>query len=160
MRRQPSPAVPSYTCHITHAPGTNQYITDATNKIDQNRDSRRPERVTDRVASWSNAFYILYIEGIGWSRGSPGSICIYMTDISGIDQVSSFHLTHISLSFTVISFTTIFMLFDLYVSMKKWTLICSTFLGTINLLHFTPLFVFISSHLVIISYFSYFAISF
>jgi len=29
--------------------------------------------------------------------------------------------------------------------MNKWSLICSTFLGTINLLHFTPLFVFISS---------------
>jgi len=36
-----------------------------------------------------------------------------MTDISGIDQASSFHLTYISLSFTVISFTPIFMLFDL-----------------------------------------------
>jgi len=27
----------------------------------------------------------------------------------------------------------------------KWSLICSTFLGTINLLHFAPLFVFTSS---------------
>jgi len=31
------------------------------------------------------------------------------------------------------------------VSMNKWSLICSTFLGTINLLHSTFLFVFISS---------------
>jgi len=37
------------------------------------------------------------------------------------------------------------MLFDLLVSMNKWSLICSSFLGTINLLHFTPLFVFTSS---------------
>jgi len=29
--------------------------------------------------------------------------------------------------------------------MNKWSLICSTFIGTINLLHFTPLFGFISS---------------
>jgi len=39
-------------------------------------------------------------------------VCIYLgylrTDISGIDQASSFHLTHISLSFTVLSFTPIF----------------------------------------------------
>jgi len=35
------------------------------------------------------------------------------TDISGIDQASSCHLTHISLSFTVISFMPMFMLFDL-----------------------------------------------
>jgi len=34
-------------------------------------------------------------------------------DISGIDQALSFHLAHISLSFTVISFTPIIMLFDL-----------------------------------------------
>jgi len=44
-------------------------------------------------------------------------VCIHLgylwTDISGIDQASSFHLTHISLSFTVISFVPIFMLFDL-----------------------------------------------
>jgi len=33
--------------------------------------------------------------------------------IFSIDQASSFHLTHISLSFTVILFTPIFMLFDL-----------------------------------------------
>jgi len=77
--------------------------------------------------------------------------CIHLgylrTDISGIDQASSFHLTHISLSFTVISFTPIFTLFDLYrpKCLWKWLLICSTFLGTINLLHFTPLFVFTSS---------------
>jgi len=29
-----------------------------------------------------------------------------------------------------------------YLSLNKWSLICSTFLGTINLLHFTPLFKF------------------
>jgi len=44
-------------------------------------------------------------------------VCIHLgylrTDISGIEQASSFHLTHISLSFTVISLTPIFMLFDL-----------------------------------------------
>jgi len=34
-------------------------------------------------------------------------------DISGIDQASSFYLTHISLSFTFISFTPNFILFDL-----------------------------------------------
>jgi len=34
------------------------------------------------------------------------------TDISGIDQASSFHITHILLSFTVISLTPIFILFD------------------------------------------------
>jgi len=38
-------------------------------------------------------------------------VCIHLgylrTDISGIDQASSFHLTHISLSLTVISFTPI-----------------------------------------------------
>jgi len=32
----------------------------------------------------------------------------------------------------------------LIVCVNKWSLICSTFLGTINLLHFTPLFVFTS----------------
>jgi len=48
---------------------------------------------------------------------------------------SSFHLTHISLSFTVISFTPIFMLFDLLASMNQKSLIFSTFLFTINLLH-------------------------
>jgi len=37
------------------------------------------------------------------------------------------------------------MLFDLQVSMNKWSLICSTFLGIINLLHSTSLFVFLSS---------------
>jgi len=41
----------------------------------------------------------------------PPLVCIYLgylrTDIAGIDQASSFHLTHISLSFTPI-----FMLFD------------------------------------------------
>jgi len=37
---------------------------------------------------------------------SPYSpITYYRTDISGIDQALSFHLTHIPLSFTVISFT-------------------------------------------------------
>jgi len=76
-------------------------------------------------------------------------VCVHLgyfrTDISGIDQASSFHLTHISLSFTVISFTPIFMLFDLEVSMNKWSFICSNFLGTIKLLQFTPLFVFTSS---------------
>jgi len=44
-------------------------------------------------------------------------VCIHLgflrTDISGIDQASLFHLTYMSLSFTVISFTPTFMLFDL-----------------------------------------------
>jgi len=44
-------------------------------------------------------------------------VCIHLgyllTDISGIDQDSSFHLAHILLSFTVISFAPILMLFDL-----------------------------------------------
>jgi len=44
-------------------------------------------------------------------------VCIHLgylrIDISGIDHASSFHLKHISLSFTVISFTPIFMLIDL-----------------------------------------------
>jgi len=52
--------------------------------------------------------------------------CSTSTDISGIAQASSFHLTHISLSFTVISFTPIFMSFE-SVYMNKWSLICSTF---------------------------------
>jgi len=40
--------------------------------------------------------------------------------------------------------------------MNNWSLICSTFSGPINLLHFTPLFVFAESRY----HFSYFAISF
>ena len=65
-----------------------------------------------------------------------------------------FHLIPISLSLISISLTAIFMLFVLPVSENKLTLTCSTFTGTINLLHFTTLFMFISSscHFVIFGF--------
>jgi len=59
-----------------------------------------------KIALWCHISSIIYLFiHLGCLRTG--------TDISGIDQASSFHLTHISLSFTVISFTPIFMLFDL-----------------------------------------------
>jgi len=58
---------------------------------------------------------VLYCSSYTLYSSSLFSLVSYLIQhISGIDQASSFHLTHISLSFTVISFTPIFMLFDLY----------------------------------------------
>jgi len=74
-------------------------------------------------------------------------VCLLPHEFSTIHLQDFLHCMPRSLSFTVISFTPIFMLFDL--SMNKWSLICSTFLGTIILLHFTPLSY--SPHLVFIS---------
>jgi len=46
-------------------------------------------------------------------------LCYLMTDISDIDQTSLFHLTHISLSPTLISFMPINLYFIWLVSMNK-----------------------------------------
>jgi len=63
---------------------------------------------------WSEIWRKISIETPSLSLFFSSLVCIHLgylsTDISGIDQALSFHLTHISLSFTV---WPIFMLFDL-----------------------------------------------
>jgi len=61
------------------------------------------------------------------------------------------------MSFTFITCLPIFIIFHLYLSMNKYSLICSTFLGTINHLLFTLLFISTSSRYHVTLYF--FAIS-
>ena len=63
-------------------------------------------------------------------------------NILGIDQARLLHLILISISFIFISFIPIFCYLN-YLNCKL-TLICSTFIGTINYLHFILLFVFTS----------------
>jgi len=58
--------------------------------------------------------------------------------------VFSFH-THFAIIHRHIIHANFYVIWLVYVPRNKWSLICSTFLGTINLLHFTPLFVFTSS---------------
>jgi len=69
------------------------------------------------VPNLSTSLFLNKLKNPSLSLFLSSLVCIHLgylrTDISGIDQASSFHLTHISLSFTVISFTPIFMLFDL-----------------------------------------------
>jgi len=73
--------------------------------------------ILNSPVSYLNLSFPQEVENPSLSRFLSSLVCIYLgdlrTDISGIDQASSFHLTHVSLSFTVISFTPIFMLFDL-----------------------------------------------
>jgi len=78
-------------------------------------------------------------------------VCIHLgylrTDISGIDQASLLHLTHISLSFTVILFTPIFILFDLcmkkricvHFSLRNSTVYYKNTLSFRGLCHWIPL---------------------
>jgi hypothetical protein len=57
--------------------------------------------------------------------------CLW-TDISGFHLALSCHLIVISLSFILMSFTALFMLFVLVVFENKLRLICLTFTGTLN----------------------------
>jgi len=76
-----------------------------------------PPILSSPVSDLSNSLFLEKLNTHLFHSSFPPIVCIHLgylrTDISGIDQASSFHLTHISLSNTVISFTPIFMLFDL-----------------------------------------------
>jgi len=69
------------------------------------------------VSDLSNSLFLKKLKTHLFHSSFSFLVCIHLgnlrTDISGIDQASSFHLTRISLSFTVTSLTPIFMLFDL-----------------------------------------------
>jgi len=88
-----------------------------------------------------------WTQHIAWVTSS----CFYqlrrlrISDFAGIEKASLFQLILIPLSCTLISFMPIFIFFIFHLTTNKQSLICSTFFGTVNHLHFTLLFVFISS---------------